>query len=145
MEILHVTLASDGSVGALRAADWIKAHFAPDEITLTILAVSHNPTDLGSANFAQTVTNSDVLEEAAMEAARKAGETTEATLHDFHPVLAVIGGRSIVPAIMDYIKEHPTDAIVIGRRGHSLVHNLLIGSVSSGLSAHSTVPVWMIP
>ncbi len=145
MSQFHLILASDGSAGAQKAAEWIRQHFTAETAQVTVLTVSHNPVDLGSSDFAPTPAYSEALEDAATNDARDAAHDTASWLQDFHPQVMVISGRSIVPAIIAYVEQHPADAIVIGRREHSLVHNLLVGSVSSGLISESSIPVWLIP
>ncbi|NMP23204.1 universal stress protein [Sulfobacillus harzensis] len=145
MQQTRVVLASDGSEGALRAAQWLDQHFSPDEVQLTILTVSHNPVVVGSPNFSPMPAYGMAMEDAAGEAAKEAAKKTLDVLANLKGKAVVIGGKSIVPAIIDYVKAHPADAIVIGRRGHSAVHNILVGSVSSGLVDHSPIPVWLIP
>lgn len=145
MQHIRLVLASDGSDGALRAAGWIDQHFLSHEAQVTVLTVSHNPVVVSSPSFSSMPAYGMAMEDAASERAKEAAKKT---LHAFGNIQAnavVIGGKSIVPAICDWITQNPCDAIVIGRRGHSVVHNFLVGSVASGLIDHSPVPVWLIP
>ncbi len=145
MQHIRLVLASDGSDGALRAAQWIDQNFSSEEVDLTVLTVSHNPVVVGSPNFSPMPAYGMAMEDAASEGAKEAAKKTLDTFRKIQAKAVVIGGKSIVPAICDWVKQNPCGAIVIGRRGHSAVHNLLVGSVSSGLVDHSPVPVWLIP
>lgn len=145
MKTWQLVLASDGSEGALRAARWLTERFSPEEAELTILTVAHTPTVVGSPNFASMPAYGMAMEDAADSEAHQAAQKTLAMLQSWHPRASIITGSSVVPAIVAYLNDHPVDALVIGRRGHAAVRNLLVGSVSSGLVNQSPIPVWLIP
>ncbi len=48
-------------------------------------------------------------------------------------------------AIIDYIKEHKADLVVIGTHGHGAIAALLIGSVAEGLVRKAICPTLVIP
>jgi nucleotide-binding universal stress UspA family protein len=84
------------------------------------------------------------MEDAAVQEAHKACERTLNELEAFHADRVVIAGRSIADALIAYVESNPVDAIVVGRRSHSLSRHLM-GSISGELASHSPTPVWVIP
>ena len=47
--------------------------------------------------------------------------------------------------ILDYARKGLYDAIVVGRRGHSLLREVFMGSISSNLLEHArNIPVWVV-
>jgi len=55
--------------------------------------------------------------------------------------LVVNDGRP-VEALADYIKDHPTDLIMLPSHGHGKFRGLMLGSVTSGILHDLKVPVW---
>jgi nucleotide-binding universal stress UspA family protein len=51
---------------------------------------------------------------------------------------------SVVDAIAEYARSHGADLIVIGTRGRTGMKRMLLGSVASGVVAHSTCPVLVV-
>lgn len=81
-------------------------------------------------------------------------------LHDEHRRIQALAGRlrdsgieatalCVQGAIVDTVLEHAgrlgADLIVTGSHGHGAVYHLLVGSISEGLIARSTIPVLVIP
>lgn len=144
MKQLSLLLASDGSEGSLNAARWIMEHFQPDDVHVTVATVSRTPMVMGSPTFATLPAYSESMEDVAVQEAHEACQKTQQVLQGFNAQGAVIGGRSIAETLISYIASHSQDAIVVGRRSHSLSRHLL-GSISTELVTHSPVPVWVIP
>lgn len=46
--------------------------------------------------------------------------------------------------IIDHLEKHPGDHVVMGRRGHSLVSRLTLGSISEKVVRHATGPVTVV-
>lgn len=46
--------------------------------------------------------------------------------------------------IIEYLEEHPGTHMVLGRRGHSLVRSLTLGSISEKVIRHATGPVTVV-
>jgi nucleotide-binding universal stress UspA family protein len=46
--------------------------------------------------------------------------------------------------IIEYLEEHPGTHMVLGRRGHSLVRSLTLGSISEKVMRHATGPVTVV-
>jgi nucleotide-binding universal stress UspA family protein len=54
-------------------------------------------------------------------------------------------GAGVWHAIVEVAGERDADVIVVGRRGLSRVKSALLGSVSNGVTHHSSVPVLVVP
>ncbi len=50
----------------------------------------------------------------------------------------------VVDQILDYLDAHPTDLLVVGSRGLSTTKRIFLGSVSSALVTHASVPVLVV-
>ena len=51
----------------------------------------------------------------------------------------------VIPAILDYIRKHRIDLVVMGTHGRSAVERALVGSVADRLVRRSPVPVVVVP
>ncbi len=149
MPTFSVLLATDGSRAALAAAAWLDRWMASDDLAVTLLTVIMPPSP-GWIGAGGSVVDPSLYEKTyeqlVAEATREAHAvlaTTEQTLRH----VRVVGHEVIVGmparAIVEYTKSHPTDLIVMGRRGHSAIGNLL-GSVSYGVLHRSIIPVTVV-
>ena len=57
------------------------------------------------------------------------------------PVQTLLKEGHIVEEILKTVKEGEFDLVVIAARGQSMIKNLLLGSVSSGVLRHASCPV----
>ncbi len=142
MHTLRVVLASDGSEGSLRAAEWIKSHFSPDDVRIIVATVHHAPIDVGSPTFAPEPAYAESMEDAAINEARRAVSRTEEALADFRPECHVIGGTPMPDMLIQFAADHHADVLVTGRRARG---GLGLGSISRALTHNSPIPVWVIP
>lgn len=69
------------------------------------------------------------------EQARKAGLEVETCCSWGHPSKLVI----------EIARKHAAQMIVIGRRGHSNIAELVLGSVSNAIAHHADIPVLLVP
>ncbi|MCY0897591.1 MAG: universal stress protein [Firmicutes bacterium] len=141
---LHLVLASDGSTGALSAAQWIRDHCAKDTL-IHVVTVTHAPVDVGAPTFTAMPDYAGGLDAAAQETADQRLEPTLRVLDGFSVDSAVLSGRGIGPTLLSYVDTISADAIVVGRRGTSLVEHMVMGSVSQFLAHRAPIPVWIIP
>ena len=79
-----------------------------------------------------------VLDE-GLDVAAKAGFEPEAVNRIADP------GAGVWHAIIEVARERDAAAIVVGRRGLSRIKSAVLGSVSSGVTHHSSVPVLVVP
>ena len=54
-------------------------------------------------------------------------------------------GGSISSTLIDSAVEHDAAALVAGSRGHSALHEVLLGGVAAGLAHRSAMPVLVVP
>lgn len=132
MKPLSLLVASDGSDGALHAAEWLTSHFDAETVTITVVTVSRSPVDMGSPTFSTVPAYSKPLTEAAEQEAVEANRKTAQILKSFHPSTRVIVGPTIGDALAAFSLKHHIDAIVVGRRNHSLARHVLGSPFRSG-------------
>ncbi|MBX5467211.1 MAG: universal stress protein [Firmicutes bacterium] len=145
MKTLHAVLASDGSRGALNAAEWLAQHFDPDTLKVTVATVEHIDLPAFMEPSAPDAYEA-LLKEAQDRGRRQAERALEETvqrLAAFSPATVVLNGPP-VEAILRYVDQHRPDFVVMGRRGHTLLQSLLIGSVSLGVLQRASVPVLVV-
>ncbi len=147
LPVRRVVVAEDASpaswAGLAAAAQLAKRNAA----TITVVHVRHWPglymAGLGALGMAgmtagELVRSLDTLEDAARRRAGKAFAGTGVTW-DFQ----VREGR---PAreILRAAEELEADLVVIGSKRHGALHNLVIGSTTAYVTAHSSVPVLVV-
>ena len=150
MTTMSILLATDGSPEALSAAEWLDRWAQPDAVAVTVATVISPPSMSWTAGagglMIDTDTYSRTLQELvddARQAAEKALADTRAQLKRCHPVREEILTGAPPKVLVDYAKSHHVDLIVMGRRGHSALGNLM-GSVSFGVLHRSPVPVTIV-
>lgn len=150
MTTMSILLATDGSPEALSAADWLDRWVHPDTARISVVTVISPPSmswTVGAGGYmiaADTYSQSfeDIIEQ-EKEAAAKILVDTRAQLTRCPPAVEEILVGAPPKALVDYAKAHHIDLIVMGRRGHSALGNLM-GSVSFGVLHRSPVPVTVV-
>lgn len=137
-----IVVACDGSKQSLQAAkmaaELAKATSQPLKL-LTVFPGSRAerliisgvwPSDLEEeqSNYGQKVFN------AAKEAVSGIVEPTEEILLKGDPAHEII----------EYLEDHPGSHMFLGRRGHSMVRSLTLGSISEKVVRHATGPVTVV-
>lgn len=56
-----------------------------------------------------------------------------------------LGEGEVVMAGLSEIEEEPTDMLVLGKKGHSFLHRLVLGSTAEQLMRDAPVPVLLVP
>ncbi len=129
---LSILLPTDGSASALHAAQWINKH-ATSEVSVTILHVMvvsvETAIEKGLAGARDE--SKRILDETAAELTLCGSVATD----------SVVGVPS--ETIIHYAHNHPFDLIVMGRRGHSAIGNL-VGSVSFSVLQRVAIPVTFV-
>lgn len=142
---LNIVLASDGSVGAIAAAQWINQHFDPKTTKVTVVNVTQVVTPL-FIDATMTETYSVIMQEArdnAVKSAKSAIARTVGPLSEF-PIDEVILNGPPVESLLEFLEARRPDLVVMGRRGHSLLQSMVLGSVSFGLLQRASVPILVI-
>ncbi|AUH67604.1 MULTISPECIES: universal stress protein [Gordonia] len=138
-----VVVAVDGSVEALNAARWAALAAARLHRDLHIVSAVHP----FSPQFSFAGLSA---EDAAIRAARAFAETATQTATDLAAEVApdVTAHRHIVEGRAALVlRDASTRAhlLVVGRRGLGGVQGLLMGSVSTDITAHANCPVVVVP
>jgi len=139
---MTLLMASDGSPGALRAAEWIARHFAPAQVVLTIVVVREQYSPKFNSLYPMyTPTEDDVnTEQWALDTVTE----TAARLGEFRPTPKIRVGDP-VREILAEVRETVPDLLVVGHRGLRGLEGMVMGSVAKSLVQHSPVPVLVIP
>jgi nucleotide-binding universal stress UspA family protein len=56
----------------------------------------------------------------------------------------IVAKKSLLNTILEYVKEHNINLVVVGTRGRSGIKKMLLGSIASGLVTYSPCPVLVI-
>ena len=89
----------------------------------------------------------DLLRQAEEHAGEIAGRGTELARSgglDAQPLVVRAAG-AVWSALLDAARDESADVIVAGSRGWGEVRALLLGSTSSGVTHHATLPVLVVP
>lgn len=150
MHTMHVILATDGSVHALKAAAWLDdmATHCPCRVSLVSVAGagSFDSETHGlefDESWRESTSLNDAWDRARVHALNALHQTQEAIHHAEIVGTEVLAGSHTGTAIIDYARQHHADLIVVGRRGRSSLGTLL-GSVSFSIVQQSTIPVTVV-
>jgi nucleotide-binding universal stress UspA family protein len=143
-----IVAAFDGSPQSQKALDWA--------IDLSLLAKAQvivvkvtEMMDLSEMNdlYEAGATEALVKEiEELLEADRKLMQETIVAIGERRGVVlttALLHGN-VARAIIDFAKENDIDVIVTGTKGHGVLEELLIGSVTRNLVSLSPIPVLVV-
>ncbi len=150
MTPIAILVATDGSPEALAAAEWLDRWAQPERTKITVVTVITPPGASWTMGTSGFVIDGDVfgktlqeLFEEEKELAKQSLANTRAQLSHCPPVKEEVLAGSPAKAIVEYAKKYHMDLIVMGRRGHSALGNLM-GSVSFGVLNRSSVPVTVV-
>jgi nucleotide-binding universal stress UspA family protein len=131
---------SDGSIQAARVAGRLTADLGAE---LTAVHVRHvAPMALSAAPVAVTSDPEETLG-AIEELARK--RTAQALDPLGIPWAFQVRAGDPAAELEQAAAEQRADLIVVGSQGHTVVHRLLLGSVSTRLTHHAQRPVMVVP
>jgi nucleotide-binding universal stress UspA family protein len=141
---LSVLLATDGSEHSLKAARFLAQLLAGSRAEvrlLTVLSMELDPhTYLGDLSDADA--RRARIEEEVEKAVGQARRLLEAVVEP--PSVSCRFGNPPDETLAEIEAWHP-DIVVVGRRGLGRAASLVLGSVSTFLLRHSTVPVLVVP
>ena len=139
----RVIVATDGSPGANRAVDAAARLAKATRADLVILTVGGNISGTELRRLADVQGDlSEKLESEAKQVLERARE--RARRHGVTAKLQSAWGDP-TQAIMDAARRQKADILVIGRRGHSRLAGLLLGSVSQKLTSLAPCKVMVVP
>lgn len=139
---MKIILAVDGSDHTKRMLGYIAAHnelLGPGNELIAFTAVASVPPRAG--RFIDHATIEDYYRE---EAEHVLGPVRAfAEQNGWKVETAHTHGRA-AEAIAKFAQEKKADLIVMGTHGHSLMSNMVLGSVANGVLGHCTVPVLLV-
>ncbi|MCC7007429.1 MAG: universal stress protein [Acidobacteria bacterium] len=141
--ILVPTDFSDASAAAFKYAGNLAAGL---KCRLHVLHVVANPfisDPWGAEAFALRIADMLAQSEESAKKQLKALVPTSGPLAGRVRTSTARGGA--VEEILDYVKRHPVDMIVMGTHGRGLAGRWLLGSVADRVVRHSPVPVLTVP
>jgi nucleotide-binding universal stress UspA family protein len=135
---LSVVVGVDGSARSVDALRWTLDHVRRDALVTAVRVTSAGPVigdPLSSSAEEIEATARDELAACVAEVATRA---------DGHPAveLSVLHGdpREVLGSAVA-----GTDLLVVGARGHGIIHRLMLGSVATALVHHPTLPTIVVP
>ncbi|QDV26471.1 universal stress protein [Aureliella helgolandensis] len=136
---MKILLATDGSENSKIATKFVGGLAQQNEIDVTVLTVSYNPTQYSSQPWMPEWTAAEE------ERTRDLLDATRAQLGDRCRSLNVVHKcGATVPCILDQAAEIEADLIVVGAKGHSAIHRVLLGSVSDSVATHAKCSVLVV-
>ncbi|WP_158771935.1 universal stress protein [Paraglaciecola sp. L1A13] len=137
-----IVVACDGSGQSLQAAkmaaDLAKATGQP----LKLLSVF--PDSEAERLVINGVQHSDVVEEEKNYGRKVFDAAKEAMTGKASPTLEILLKGDPAKEIVEYLQANPGTHLVLGRRGHSMVRSLTLGSISEKVIRHATGPVTVV-
>lgn len=142
-------LATDGSDVSRRAIDFVVSNYDSERDRILVLSVADEsqlvPYVMGDEAAYGGLELEEIrerLEEQTEDAVEEAKETLSTAGFDVE-VRTVFGDPG--EEICETARSEPVDTVVMGRRGHTTVGELLLGSVSHYVVHHLECPVTLVP
>jgi nucleotide-binding universal stress UspA family protein len=136
----HILVGVDGSDASAEAATMAGRLAVDLDAKVTAVYVRQLPA-VASSPFGMTMSLGSCWEELERLAAERAAEALDRTGASWRFEV-----RTGDPAVQLELSadEHGADLVVVGARGHSVAHRLLLGSVSTRLARHARRPVLLV-
>lgn len=135
---LSVVVGIDGSPHSVHALQWTLDHVRRDALVTAVIATESGP----------------IVGDPLSPSAEEVGAAALADLERcVAPVAAEAEGRPSIDLLAmsgdpreALVSAVPgADLVIVGARGHGLVHHLMLGSVSTALTHHPTLPTIVVP
>lgn len=139
-----IVVGVDGSRHSQRSLEWAMKEAALRQVPLTVLAV-HPVATSGWTRAGLNYPADQSDEQAAQAAAQEDVDKAASALGEPRPPAVTVRSVSGTPAEELINTARDADMLVVGSRGAGGFSRLLMGSVSSQVAHHSTVPVVIIP
>lgn len=140
---LRVVLATDGSATAGLAVDLVAAiDWPPGTSVLVVESIESGPALFGGPWPSVALVQADALEAALQEEATATVQAVADRLagHGLRAEAKVLRGRPAM-TIVEAALQAEADLIVLGSKGHGTIESMLLGSTSSEVVDHASVPV----
>ncbi|GAQ83965.1 universal stress protein family protein [Klebsormidium nitens] len=146
----RILCAYDGSKGARAAFEFASERLAcPSERSDSIVLYEAVESISPATSFMATESMITKPESLQREETRRINQSLQglqelamSTKVPCEPVVMMGDAREAIP---EYIAKHPVDLVVVGSRGMSAIKRFFLGSVSTFLVQHCTVPVVVVP
>jgi nucleotide-binding universal stress UspA family protein len=136
--IKKILVGIDGSEGSLKAASYAADLASLYGATITLMYVAPNSVDVRSSGKATYVPNKTITVGDKFDLARNIMDKKKVA----YDIVAKMGNAA---QILVKQSENDYNLLVVGKRGISGIHLLLMGSVSSHIVRHSKVPTLIVP
>jgi nucleotide-binding universal stress UspA family protein len=137
-----ILVGVDGSAHSQRALEWAAKEAAVRHTSLTVLTVHQAVAGFWGGTLHYQ--GDEALTDKAREAARAETDKVLSGLTD-RPASVTVKAVNGIPAEEILNAGADADMIVVGSRGGGGFARLLMGSVSSTVAEHATVPVMILP
>ena len=140
----RIIVATDGSPGANRAVDAAAKLAKATRSRLVILTIGRNVSGAELRRLAEV--KGDLCRTLVSEADKILGRARQrARRHGITAVQLQSGWGDPAKAIIDSVRAEKPDILVVGKRGHSPLAGLLLGSVSQKLASLAPCKVIVVP
>jgi nucleotide-binding universal stress UspA family protein len=139
-----IVVGVDGSRHSQRSLEWAMKEAALRQVPLTVLAV-HPVATSGWTRAGLSYPADQADEQRAQAAAQEETDKAASALGGQRPPSVTVRSVSGTPAEELINAASDADLLVVGSRGSGGFSRLLMGSVSSQVAHHATVPVVIIP
>src|SRR6056297_3089789 len=131
---MKVLLASDGSENALEAAKFLLRLAPATPLEVTVVSVSFEPGHPRNSAvqpwYPEWVTREKERFSTHQDVIKKLFEPTGRPVHGVHRF------GDPVPSLLQETQQLEPDLVVLGAKGHSAIHRLLLGSTSDSVATH---------
>ncbi len=139
---MKVLLASDGSPHAMEAARFLSELAGKERFDVSIFSVTYDPSHSRSSTGEPWYPE---WKESEMQRVRAHQEAIQNLLH---PVCTSTNIRqklgAPVPCILEEAKRIDADLIVVGAKGHTALHRIVLGSTSDSVATHAECSVLVV-
>ncbi|MEO1526026.1 MAG: universal stress protein [Planctomycetota bacterium] len=139
---MKILLASDGSADAKKAAQFVKRLAERNPVDVNVLTASCAPDPFGQNLM--PVSTSDWEQAEKQQVERLHAELTQLLQETCDTVVTTRKVGPVSTLILDESVAIDADLIVLGACGHSVVHRMLLGSISDYVATHAKCSVVVV-
>ncbi|TWT87782.1 universal stress protein [Stieleria varia] len=139
---MKVLFASDGSGDSMEAARFIQRLSRHNELDVHVLTVSYAADSVGRTAVQPWSAEWDLKETRRVEELH--AELMMMLSQHCRTVVMKRRSGHTVKNILEEANEYQADLIVLGARGHSMLHRVLLGSVSDSVATHAHCSVAVV-
>ncbi|MFG0287391.1 MAG: universal stress protein [Rhodopirellula sp. JB044] len=136
---MKILLATDGSSASTEAAKFVANLAKNSPVDALVLTVSFDPEHYPMHPWSGHWT------EHAQDRTQSILDRTKSRLDEACQSVALVhGSGSAAPCILDQAKKSKVDLIVLGAKGHTALHRVLLGSVSDSVASNAECSVVVV-